>query len=304
MRHVRVATQSYLAHASIVIGVADSVFLRQGLDVELVPFARTTDAVPLLMNGDIDVLPGGAVPGLLNAAARGAPVRIVASRGTLGAGGCTDNAILVPKGRLRNGRPIRPVRRISIERQASLLFIIARSLESAGTSLERMELLQVPHAAEMDALARGTIDAAFVGEPWLQRNLDRHTGEIWISINRVMPNVETGFVFYGPNLLVKDRDTGRRFMIGYREAVRHYLQGKTERNVQTIAKATGDDPASLRQSCWPAMRADGRIDLAGLMQYQAWALEKGYLDAAATPSQVWDSSFVAYSDSVAGRAPH
>jgi len=304
VRHLRVVIQPFLGHAPIVVGVADSVFAKYGLDIELVPMTRTNDGVPLLINGDIDVLPGSAVPALLNAAARGIAVRMVANRGFLDPSGCTFETLMVPKGRLVDGRLRRPIRRISIERQASYLYIIDAALRFAGVSLSDLDELEVPPAAELDALRKGTIDAAFVGEPWLARALARDVGDVWVRTQNAIPNAETGFVWFGPNLLVKDREAGRRFMLGYREALDHYLQGKTDRNVRSIAKFTGDADSLVRASCWPSVRPDGRVNVSSLTPYQEWAVARHLIDAPLPADRLYDSTFVAYADSVRRHLPN
>jgi hypothetical protein len=87
-------------------------------------------------------------------------------------------------------------------------------------------------------------------------------------------------------------------MLAYREALERYAEGKTARNVEILAAATGEDPALVRDACWLAMRADARIDLASLLAFQAWAVAQGFVATAATPAQLWDSSFIAWADSV------
>ena len=75
------------------------------------------------------------------------------------------------------------------------------------------------------------------------------------------------------------------------------------RLLASLEKATGEDQEILTRSCWPAFRADARINLASVLEYQQWARDHRYLDLVATREQLWDSSFVAASDAVlAGRA--
>ncbi|MGH7709812.1 MAG: ABC transporter substrate-binding protein, partial [Gemmatimonadaceae bacterium] len=89
-RKIKVVTQPYLALAPIHIAAADSLFAKHGLDVELVPMTRPSDAVPLLLSGELDVLSSTAQAGVFNAAARGEPIRMVADRGYYStASGCT-----------------------------------------------------------------------------------------------------------------------------------------------------------------------------------------------------------------------
>jgi ABC-type nitrate/sulfonate/bicarbonate transport system substrate-binding protein len=292
---LRVIIQPFLAHAPLLIAQAESLFARQGLDVEFVEMTRITEAVPLLLSGEIDVLPSSLQPAALNAMARGEKIRIVADRGYLDPQGCTFMAIVIAK-TVSPSAAARTVKRISLEKQISMYHIEVKSLEHVGLAPKNLDVVEVPNAPEMDALEKGALDAAFVGEPWLSRNLDRGA-HMWIRAQDVLPNLQYGFVIYGPKLLDGDPDIGRRFMIAYRQAVAQYLEGKTPRNVEILVSATRDTPELVQKSCWPAMRADGRIDMANVLEYQAWAESQGYVETPATPAQIWDSSFVTFSDS-------
>ena len=81
---LRVVVQPYLVFAPLHVAQAEGLFAAHGLDVELVPMAGSEQAIPLLIDGGIDVLPGHAAPGLLNAMAR-VPKVIARDRGTANA---------------------------------------------------------------------------------------------------------------------------------------------------------------------------------------------------------------------------
>ena len=304
-RKIKVVTQPYLALAPIHIAVAESLFAKHGLDVELVPVARPADAVPLLLSGELDVLPSTVQAGIFNAAARGDPIRMVAERGYYStAAGCTHIALVVRPG-LDTLHTERIVKRLSYNGEANMTYITAKMLARAGLTIEQLESTTgVPGLAEINALKNGKLDVALSGEPWLSRLVAAGAGSIWIRAEDAAPNETYGYIFFGRNLLERDRDAGRRFMLAYREAMGRYLEGKTERNVAILAAATGEDPALVRQACWASMHADSRIDTTGMLHFQHWAHERGLVPTLATVAQLWDSTFVAHADSVARRAAH
>lgn len=298
-KRITVAIQPFLAHAPVLIAYADSFFAEEGLDVEFIKVANSTEAIPALLNGDVDVYPASANPGLFNAMARGMAVRIVADRGYLDPNGCTSVAIAVPPGRAAAMRANpRLVRRVSIERQFGVLYMIEKALESVGLSIDSLDTKIIPPLPEAEALGKGTLDAAFVGEPWIARAVSAGKAEVWIRVETVLPNMQSGFIFFGPSLLTRDPDAGRRFLIGYRRGVARLQEGKTPENVALLVKETGDTPELVRQSCWPTLRTDGRIDMASTQEYQRWLQQKGAVPKLATPDQMWDSSFLEYADSV------
>lgn len=297
---LRVVTQPYLALAPLHIAAAESLFAKHGLDVELVPMARPTDAVPLLLAGELDVLSSTPQAAMFNAAARGEPIRAVAERGFYDtSSGCTHLGLVVRRG-LDTARVATTAKRLSYDRQAPMIYITAKMLERAGLTIGGLEgTTEVPHLAEIDALKNGKLDIALAGEPWLSRSLAADAGTLWIRAEEAAPNETFGYVFYGKNLLERDREAGRRFMRAYREAIARYLEGKTDRNVEILAKATGEEPELLRKACWASMRPDSRIDTTAMMDFQRWARSQGLVPSLATMTQLWDSTFLAHADSAA-----
>jgi NitT/TauT family transport system substrate-binding protein len=89
-------------------------------------------------------------------------------------------------------------------------------------------------------------------------------------------------------------------MVAYLKAVRQYNQGKTERNLEIMEEFTKLDQELLKMSCWMPMRSDGYINVESVLDFQAWAVEKGYLDRPVTEEQFWDPSFVEYANQVLG----
>lgn len=301
-KKLTVATQPFLAQAPILIAHADSIFAEEGLDVELIQIANSTEGVPALLSGDLDVLPSSANPGLFNAMARGMAVRMVADRGYLDPNGCTTAALAVPPGRAAATRANpRLVKRISVERQFGTLYMIEKALESVGLSVDSLDTRIIPPLPEAEALGKGQLDAAFVGEPWIARDVSAGKAEVWLPIEQVLPYLQSGYIFFGPNLLTRDPEAGRRFMVAYRRGVARLLEGKTPANVALMVRETGDTPELVRQSCWPSLHADGRIDLASTHEYQRWLQGKGLIPELATTDEMWDPRFLMYADSVLQR---
>jgi ABC-type nitrate/sulfonate/bicarbonate transport system substrate-binding protein len=114
----------------------------------------------------------------------------------------------------------------------------------------------------------------------------------------LIPDFQFAFILYGPILLDKNPDAGRRFMVAYLKAVRQYNLGKTERNLEILAKHTGLDRELLKRACWPPMHNDGRINVRGVLDFQAWAVGKGFLDSPVKEEQFWDPRFVEYANQV------
>jgi len=292
---LRVVTAPWLAFAPLHVAEAEGYFAEQGLEVEFVPVTGTELAVPLLLSGSVDVLPGVMTPSLINAIARGAPVRMVGKVQDPTSAGCSSIAIVTRPGLLAesHGRPTQAmVRKVSLNRQAAMLYLADAAFRHAGLEMSRMEIVDLPNAAEPHALASGAVDAALAGEPFLTRTVRTGTGEAWLSVVDALPEVEISLLFFGRRLIEGDPDTGTRFMVAYLQALRQLAAGKTDRNLELIAQATGDDPALLRHSCLPFGPTDGRVRIGSVLKFQAWAATRGLIERPIDASELWDPRFV------------
>ena len=54
-------------------------------------------------------------------------------------------------------------------------------------------------------------------------------------------------VYYGPAILDKDPELGKRFMVGYLKGVKQYNEGKTERNLAILQNYTKSGPGYPEQ---------------------------------------------------------
>jgi ABC-type nitrate/sulfonate/bicarbonate transport system substrate-binding protein len=243
----------------------------------------------------VDVLPGHAAPGLLNAIARGERIRMVAQRSRWLPADCSAVALvarpgLLPPGGSRQAAP--RIRRISIDKQAAMLFFVEQALASVGASLDTLERVYVPHAAEGEALAAGDIDVALSGEPFMSRMLRARQAVPWIGQEDVLPGMEFSMVFFGRRLLERERDAGARFVAAYLEANQKLAAGKTARNLALVSEFLGESTEALAGICWPFQETDGRIRREYLMRFQDWARQRDLIDRVADPDELIDSGFL------------
>ena len=80
--------------------------------------------------------------------------------------------------------------------------------------------------------------------------------------------------------------------------VGQYLEGKTDRNIELMAAAAQLEPDFIKAACWPAIREDGSIYAEGAVNFQNWAVERGYMEKVVTPDVFWDGHFIEYANGV------
>lgn len=295
MDTVRVGISDNIGSAPVLLAEAGGDFSRQGIVLDLVRVANYQDALTGLLSDRLDVALQVVHTATLGAMAKGGTVRVVASLHHLDPEGCAYSGIVVRRG-IGMADATTAVRRLRVAPEGASRYLTERSLGTIGLALRDFELVAVPSEVVEQTMLAGRLDAAYVREPQLTR-LARE-GALWLRSDDAEPGFQLGVVLFGGRLLGPQRDVGERFVAGFRRGVRRYGAGKTPEALALLGDAVGAEAEVLAASCWPAIREDGRINLASILRLQAWSRANGFLDRAATPAQIWDSSFVVASDRI------
>jgi NitT/TauT family transport system substrate-binding protein len=295
------------SYAPLFVAQDEGFFADEGLAVEFVRLTRSADGLPALMQGDLDVTGDFVGVGYLNAMARGARVRFVADKGYIPPSGCDSNVFVASPALAEragdNWKAHVKGLKIGANERSMSGFLADRMVADAGVPAEAVEVVDMPRAIMDQAIGR-SLDLGFLMEPAVTRTLRDRRGAVWRESQKIAPDFQLAHLAFGPNLLDGKPGIGERFMVAYLRAVQQLKQGKTDRNVQILAGATGDDPALVRESCWPAFRSDGRFNLASVPEFQEWAIGRGLLDRLVPEEEFWEPRFVEHANRVlAARNP-
>lgn len=302
---LKVTVSPYLTFAPFYIASSEGYFSEQQIEVEFVQFAVPRDALSSLEQGQLDVLGSNVSPAYLNSVGRGGRMRLVADKGYISATGCTDSAVLARKTLMDSKTMDDPSKIRQMKASASTLdfsgYVLDLALNKKGLTLEDIQvgtaLLTEP--VIIDGFAKGTLDLAYTDQPLTTRIIEAGNAAVWVTAESLVPDYPRAFVIYGPNLLEKNPEVGRRFMIAYLKGVKQYAQGKSDRNLEIISKATQLDKDFLRRVCWPALRPDGMVKIAPLLDFQKWSVKRKLVDSPVTDDKtLWDPSFVEYANKV------
>ena len=296
LERVRVVLLPYVGYAPLIIAQEEGHFRQEGLEVEFVESNVSMKTLPLFVQGKLDVFVGTLNAGLMNAIARGADIRIVADKGYAGPPSDTYFVLaarreLIESGRLRTPADLKEMR-VARSPTGSAQYVLDAVLQKGGLSEEDVHVEPLTSMVMEEALARGKIDVAVTGEPFLTRMVQHGVALPWISAGEVLPEFQFAIVAYGPKLLREKPDVGQGFMKAFLRGVRQFNEGKTARNLELLAKATGLEADLLRQMAWPYMRNDGQVNVRSVIEFQKWALAAGFLDREVRPQEFWDPRFV------------
>jgi ABC-type nitrate/sulfonate/bicarbonate transport system substrate-binding protein len=295
---VVVAYRQEITSADVLIALEEGYFEQAGLEVEAVQWNGGMESLPLLAQGKIDFMPTGIFSVAdINLIQRGARVRLVAARSMHQTGRCDYRSFvarseLVDSGRLDGLATIKGLR-VSASRTHGDYYYWATLLEEAGLTFDDVTVNVVASAGLPVAFSRGLVDVAVQGEPSLSRTLASGHGKPWIPASRVLPDRQNSFLLFGPNLLDRRPEVGRRVVAALQKAVAQYLDpAKYERNVAIFARRTRMPAEDVRAMCWPGWSPNGIIDLSQLEKFQQWARDEGFVDAIVPATDLVDQGFL------------
>ena len=293
---LKVLSLPYISYAPFFIAQEDGYFAAQGLDVEFIRMDKTTDAIPALVQGQLDVASGLMEVNMLNAVAQNGDIRYVGDKGFLDPNSCPNTTWVARKelaesGVLDNLENIKNMK-VALSPISSAEYALDILLKDSGLSSEDVQILDIPLPARLEGLGTGAVDIAAMSEPWATRAINAGSGVIWQPWENYLPNFELSIIMYGPNLLEKNPEIGKRFMVAYLNALKQYSEGKTDRNIEIVVKYTELKPEEVRQSCWIAVNPQGAINIPQILEFQEWAISKGYQVERVTPEQFYDPSYI------------
>jgi NitT/TauT family transport system substrate-binding protein len=285
-----------LSYAPIFIAEEEGLFTKYGIAIEYVTMTKAAEAIAMLSSGKIDVYAGTLNTGLLNALREDNKMKVVADRGHTQPGTCTYQAIVIRKELADSGQVSGPADLKGLTFSATTAgpaaYLLSTYLAQGGLTFDNIEMLDLPTISEIDGYDTGSLDGSIAPEPDLTRLLRTGDVSILATAEDVLGTFQSGVIAFNDSLLEESPDLGARFMAAYLEGVRQYNQGKTDRNVQIIADAIGENPEDVMDFCWVPIRDDGIIDFNSVDQFQQWSIAQEQLSEPITEEQFWNTSII------------
>lgn len=304
MTTVKVAYLPLISNAPLFIAKEEGYFARQGINVEFEKFQSGAATLPALINGDIAVSGGALSPGLFNAIAKDAHVRIVADKGGAVPGACSANGLVVRQDLFKTGK----VRNVSDLKGRKVMasndqdYSIFRILALGNLKADDIEMVNLDYPSGIIALKNGAVDAGVLVEPYITQATANGTAVVLISANEYAPYMPYP-LYYGPAFLDKDPDLGRRFMVAYLRGVRQYNEGKTEHNLAILSNYTHLDKELLKQTCWVPITENGTVRRQPVMEYVDWLYAHKKINQNLPEDQLFDMSYASYANIIVQNIP-
>jgi NitT/TauT family transport system substrate-binding protein len=300
MKKISAGILKLTSSAPLFIALEKGFFKEQGLDVDVQWFEAAQPIAVATAANKIDVGATGITASLFNMVAGGQTLSIVADKGREQKG-YSSSAVMVRSELWDKGiRKIEDLKgkRIGITQIGSTYhYMIGRLLEEKGLTLADVELVPLTKlGAIMASLQSGQIDAAILNEPNISKVAAAGYGKVVVQVGDVI-EYQTSGIFYSPNLM-KDKETGLRFMKAYIKACRYYYDAALQQKdgkptpganynevVGIIAKYTGV-PVDEVKAGLPYIDRDGKLLSNDIGTQTDWYLKHKMIEKPVAATQV------------------
>lgn len=315
--HLKISTQLNTGDAPFFIALEKGYFKQQGLDVEFEVMGNGTAVVPLLGTGQLDVATGSASPALWNAIARGIPVKVIASLGTVSpnprTGFSSVTWLVISKqsamtGRIKNYSDLKGKVIAVSGLGLSNDILVDRALKMGGLTRRDAEVKQLTLTDMLPALANGAIDVGAEIEPLVTQGVSKGILVRWKNAAQIYPGQIASVLMVGPSFIQKGPDVDNRFIAAVTRAVRDYNDAFGPKHINTseivsiLTKHTNvKDPALYTQMTYNYIDPNCRTNAAALKTDLEWYVQNSYVAKEPDLNQVIDNSYCDAALKILGR---
>ena len=277
-------------------------FKAVGIKVQSEDLDTTANSIALLSENQFDLIEGGISAGYFNGLEKGLPITMVMSRVSTPIG---HNLMLRPdlKGQITDVKQLKG-KVIATNGTGSVsTYEIGKVLETGGLTINDVDLKVLPFTQYALAFANKAIDAAEVIPPWTAQFVKDNIAVPFLSVDEsVRPTPMTiAVVMINTDWAKKDPDLARRYFVAYLRGVRDYCQayhnGPNRKEFIEMVARTGAErqPEILNdQKAWPARDPNGKINIASMLDMQAWYTANKMSTANFPAERVVDSTYADY----------
>jgi NitT/TauT family transport system substrate-binding protein len=315
---VRITTARTASDAGIFVATERGYFEQEGLAAELVGFASTSEMIPAVATGQVETATIGPNPAMLNALARGVPVRAVLDLGSFRPGVGYQSIVirkdLYDRG---EGHGLADLRGLSVAitppgKATTSACALSAGIERVGLTLDDINIVPLPFPDMVPAFANGAIDAALMSEPFMTRASRQGTIVRTVPTAEMYPNFALGILSFAQDFYA-NRPVAKAFARGYIRAVRDLLDARAGRTSEAhraeleeiIARNTGLDAATVHEMALPGFNPNGLPSQEGMVYCYQFFRDLGLVPEipAATLAGLWGTDLVEEVLGEIGRVP-
>jgi NitT/TauT family transport system substrate-binding protein len=298
---VKVGTVRSISTVSILWAVERGYFKEFGIKVVNENLDTASNSIALLAQNQLQIVEGGISAGYFNALEKNLPVTMVLDRVSSPLG---HNLMLRPdlKDKITRLRDLKGKTIATNGHGAVSTYEVGKLLETEGLTINDVDIKVIPFTQYSVAFANKAIDAAIVIPPFTAQLLDGgHAVAFKDPDDLVKPHPLTIAVsMINTDWAKANQQLVRNYYVAYLRGIRDYCQayhGGTVRQTMiglSIRTGTETRPELLHKYPWPARSPNGRINVASLLDMQAWFVKSKMSSGELPAERLLDTSYADY----------
>jgi NitT/TauT family transport system substrate-binding protein len=295
---IRVGMVRAVSAGALLIAAERGYFKELGLNVVVEEADSSANVLALLSQNRFQVVMGGLSAGYFNAVEKGLPIVIAMSRVSTP---IRHNLLLRADlaDRVKEIRQLKG-RTVATNGPGSVsTYEIGKILESAGLTLADVDLRVIPFGQYGIAFANKAIDAALAIAPWsVQLPKQGLAVPFADSDELIRPSpVSISVASINTDWAKASPDLTRAFFLGYQRGARDYCQayhgGSPRKAIIDLLIRSGAEtrPELLDEYVWPSSDPFGRVNIASMLDMQAWFVRHKYAGAQVGAQRLVDASY-------------
>ena len=296
---VKVGTVRSISTATILWAVEKGYFKDFGIKVVPETLDTAANSIALLAQNQLQLVEGGISAGYFNALEKNLPVTMVLDRVSSPLG---HNLMLRPdlKDQITQLRQLKGKTIATNGQGAVSTYEVGKLLESDGLTIKDVEIKVIPFTQYAVAFNNKAIDAAITIPPFTAQLLDgRYAVNFQDPDDVVEPYPLTIAVsMINTDFAKANREVMRNYYVAYLRAIRDYCQayhsGSNRQAFIDLAIRTGTEtrPELLHKYPWPARNPNGKINVASMLDMQAWFVKNKMSNVEFPAERVVDLSYI------------
>jgi NitT/TauT family transport system substrate-binding protein len=296
---VKVGTVRSISTATILWAAEKGYFKEHGIKVVTETLDTAANSIALLAQNQLQLVEGGISAGYFNALEKSLPVTMVLDRVS---SPIWHNLMLRPdhKGKITQLRQLKGKTIATNGQGAVSTYEVGKMLETEGLTINDVDIKVIPFTQYAVAFNNKAIDAAIAIPPFTAQLLDGgHAVNFADPDQLVKPHPMTIAVsMINTDFAKAHQELVRNYYVAYLRAIRDYCQayhhGPIRQAFIDLAIRTGTEtrPQLLHDYPWPARSPNGRINVASMLDMQAWYVKNKMSNMQFPAERIVDRSYV------------
>lgn len=304
---IRIGLVRSISNAANLWAVEKGYFKEVGIKLQIEELDTSANTLALLAQNQLQLVEGGISAGYFNGIEKNLPITMVMDRVSSPLG---HNLMLRPdlKGQITRLAQLKGKVIATNGQGAVSTYEVGKMLETEGLTINDVEIKVIPFTQYAVAFKNKAIDAAIVIPPFTAQLTESGLAVNFKDPDEIVKphplNIAVNIV--NTEFAKKNEQLMKNYYVAYQRAAREYCQayhgGSNRQAIIDISVRTGTEtrPALLHKYPWPARNPDGRVNVASMLDMNAWFVKNKMSNTVFPAERVVDSRYADYALSKLG----